>query len=281
MAPLDSQGNNMRKSVVTNSFFLLGIAALTLGPAPTDCLGQTPANNNELIDNSNQESNSIAPQKLEWKSRVCVPGMPDYPAFQNTYGNPYRIMDCRNGECESTVMNRWKRSMQASHWGYPEYFHKNSYGYANRNAFANNIRDGAIERSTLYLLDFYPENSPYAHLLTPKGLERLEKSICVGATLGSALRVEKSARPELDELRLQWLAEHPWVVAAGLDSNSIQLVSKPVGIQASEAIYRYQRGIAAPTNAGSGGASNINSGATNTPPMLQGMGTSTGNQNLR
>jgi hypothetical protein len=281
MAPLDSRGKNMRKSFVMNWLSLLGIAALTFGQPTTNCFGQTPANNNELQDISTLETNTNATPKWELASKGCVPGMTDYPANQKSYGNPYRIMDCRNGDCESTTLSRWKRSMQASHWGYPEYFHRNSYGYANRNAFANNIRDGAIERSTLYLLDFYPENSPYAHMLTPKGLERLEKSICVGTTVGSAVRVEKSARPELDELRRQWLAEHPWVVAAGFDSNSIQLVSKPVGIQASEAIYRYQRGIAAPTNAGSGVSSNTNSAPANNSPMLQGSGASTGTQNLR
>lgn len=211
----------------------------------------------------------------------CVPGISDYPAFQRTYGNPYRIMDCRNDQCESSVLDRWKRSMQASHWGYPENFHQNSFGSSQRNAFSNNIRDGAIERSTLYLMDFYPEDSSYPFMLTPKGLERLEKAICVSNTLGSPLKFEKSTRPEINEMRRQWLSEHPLVAAAGIPISNIQMNSKPIGIQGTEAIYRLQRGLSPsnsqPTQSGVGGG--ISSAGA--PGMLPGSGMASGPQTIR
>lgn len=206
----------------------------------------------------------------------CVPAMTDYPAFQTTYGNPYRIMDCRKGECESSVVERWKRSMQASHWGYPEYFHRNTYGYAHRNAFANNIRDGAIERATLYLLDFYPEDSAYAHMLTPKGLEKLEKSICVSTNFGSPLRVEKSTRSDLNERRLKWLSEQTSVVQAGIPHESICLIAKPMGIQATEAIRSYQQGISASRSSGQAGSNQVVSPSSF--PIVPSSGASTGSQ---
>ncbi len=191
-------------------------------------------------------------------SGECVVKMSDYPAYPNTYGNPVRLMDCRNGECEgASVVERWKRSMQASHWGYPENFQRNMYGSSNRAAFASNIRDGAIERATLYRLDFYPEDSSQSQMLTPRGVERLEKAICVSQSYGSALRIERSSRPELDQLRVAWLVEHPSIVGAGITSDGILLIAKPMGIQATEAIRRYQKGILGSGNAsvpsGSGG----------------------------
>lgn len=263
MDPSDSQGNLMYKPLLLTRVCILALVAIALIQMPTtSMMGQAP--HDPATCSHCQNGNP------------CVPGMIDYPALQKTYGNPYRIMDCRNGECESSALNRWKRSMQASHWGYPDYFHRNSYGYANRNAFANNIRDGAIEKSTLYLLDFYPEDSPHSHMLTPKGLERLEKAVCVNTSLSSPLRIEKCDRPELNEMRRQWLAEHPSVAAAGIDANRIQWVSKPVGIQASEAIYRYQRGLSASSNSSSG-----NPSTPSAAPMFQGGGGSTGSQNNR
>ena len=176
----------------------------------------------------------------------CVPKMQDYPAFQSTYGNPYRIFDCSNEDCQGSAVQRWKRSMQQSHWGYPEHFQKNAFGVANRNAFSANIRDGAIEKTTLYQLDFYPENSPQAHMLTPKGLERLEKALCVSQAYGTGLQFEQAARAELNDQRRAWLAEHPEVLAAGISSVDIRQAKRPMGIQAAEAIRRYQQGISSP-----------------------------------
>jgi hypothetical protein len=136
--------------------------------------------------------------------------------------------------------------MQQSHWGYPEHFQKNAFGAANRNAFSANIRDGALEKTILYQIDFYPENSPQAHMLTPKGLERLEKALCVSQAYGSGLQFEQAARAELNDQRRAWLAEHPEVLAAGISSVDIRQAKRPMGIQAAEAIRRYQQGISSP-----------------------------------
>lgn len=226
------------------------IVVISLLSCPWSCYGQAQdtieGTAMSRITPSGDQTQPLSPATCSkcQDGSTCVHGLTDYPAMQKSYGNPYRIWDCRDtGDCDSTVVQRWKRSMQASHWGYPEYFHRNNFGYANRNAFSNNIRDGAIERATIYLMDFYPEDSTYAHMLTPKGLERLEKAICVNKSLGSPLRFEKSTRPELNELRRQWLSEHPLILAAGLDSGNIQWISNPSTIMATEAIRSYQRGI--------------------------------------
>ena len=181
----------------------------------------------------------------------CVPKIQDYPAFQSTYGNPLRIMDCRNEncrneDCQGSAVQRWKRSMQQSHWGYPEHFQRNAFGVPNRNAFSANIRDGAIEKATLYQMDFYPESSPQAHMLTPKGIERLEKAVCISQAYGSGLQFEQAARTELNDQRRIWLADHPVVLAAGITSVDIRPVARPMGIQADQAIRRYQLGISGP-----------------------------------
>jgi len=233
---------------------------------PAVCSGQTQdaplESTPNRISQTEEASTSHDPATCSKcrNGETCVHGLTDYPAMQNTYGNPYRIWDCRDsGDCDSTVLQRWKRSMQASHWGYPEYFHRNTFGHSNRNAFSNNIRDGAIERATIYLMDFYPEQSPYAHMLTPKGLERLEKAICVSKTFGSPMRLEKSSRPELNQLRLQWLSEHPTLVASGMDPTTMVWVSNPSGIMASEAIRSYQRGLSASSGQSSVGSSSAGS----------------------
>jgi hypothetical protein len=171
----------------------------------------------------------------------CVPRLADYPAFTHTYSNPYRIIDSRKSDPSSHMMDRWKRSLQASHWGYPEYFKRNSFGSANRAAFTNNIRDGAIERGTLYAIDFYPFDSPKAPMLTPKGLERLERAICVAQAYATNLRIEKTNNPELDEARRAWLADHPMVLQSGIQADMILLHSNPMSIQAAEAIRRLQQ----------------------------------------
>jgi len=266
----------MHQSKLFSRLSVCVLAAATVWTTPTVSHGQTPQSGMESpSDVPNASSKGM--QHFNAKHYPSVPGIADYPAHQKTFGNPSRMMDCRNnGDCEASTLNRWKRSMQASHWGYPEYFHRNTFGYANRNAFASNIRDGAIERSALYLLDFYPEDSPYAHMLTPKGLERLEKSLCIGSEIGSPIRIEKSARPELNELRREWLAEHPSVIAAGIDPTNIVLVSKPIGIAASEAITRYQRGLSTSSSPSSGAPSVAAPGG-----MLQGAGVSTGTPSIR
>ncbi len=188
-----------------------------------------------------QESIETPPLANCREPSECVPRLADYPAFPHTYSNPYRIIDSRKSNPSSHMMDRWKRSLQASHWGYPEYFQRNTFGSANRGAFTNNIRDGAIERATLYAMDFYPSDSPKAAVLTPKGLERLERAICVAQAYATSLQVEKTNNPELDEARRIWLTEHPMVLQSGIQADMILLNSNPMSIQAAEAIRRLQQ----------------------------------------
>lgn len=210
----------------------------------------------------------------------CVHRLQDSPAFEAKYGNPYRLMDCQKGECQSTPLERWKRSMQASHWGYPEYFQSNTFGSSNRNAFTANIRDGAIERATLYKLDFYPEDSPQARQLTPKGLERLEKSLCVSQAYGCGLRFEQSTSKELTQQRREWIAELPEVIAAGVTIQDIRPVGRVAGVFASEGIRRYQIGVSGGLGSGSSTGS-AGGGATGGVPLFQSNGPSAGNPSPR
>lgn len=181
----------------------------------------------------------------------CLPGLVDYPAYQPKYPNPYHVKDCGCKDCKQTTAQRWKRSLQASHWGYKDYFQQNTFGDSLRSGFAANIRDGALERTTLYLMDFYPEESPNSHMLNPKGLERLEKAIAVSQAYGRGLRVELTrTRPELNEQRANWLVEHPSVLAAGISPESIVFVGNAASTSGADAIRWYQRGTSSRSSPG-------------------------------
>ena len=210
----------------------------------------------------------------------CVHRMTDYPAYESKFANPYRIMDCRDEDCQGNALQRWKRSMQASHWGYPEYFQGNTFGMPNRQAFSANIRDGAIERATLYNMDFYPEDSAQSQMLTPRGIERLQRALCVSQAYGSGLRFEQASQSELTQQRRTWLAEHPEVLAAGITIEEIRPIARPMGIQASEGIRRYQQGI---LNAPSGaqGSTGVGTGISGGASLLQGTSNLSGGQSGR
>jgi hypothetical protein len=181
----------------------------------------------------------------------CLPGSVDYPAYQPKYPNPYHLKGCGCKDCNQTAAQRWKRSLQASHWGYKDYFQQNTFGDSLRSGFAANIRDGALERTTLYRMDFFPEDSPNAHMLNAKGLERLDKAIAVSQAYGRGLRVELTrTRPELNEQRASWLVENPSVVAAGISPESIVFVGNAASTSGADAIRWYQRGTASRSSPG-------------------------------
>lgn len=211
---------------------------------------------------------------------ACVHRMTDYPVYESKFANPYRILDCRNEDCQGNALQRWKRSMQSSHWGYPEYFHGNTFGMPNRQAFSANIRDGAIERATLYNIDFYPEDSVQSQMLTPGGIQRLQRALCVSQAYGTGLRFEQASQSELTQLRRTWLAEHPEVLAAGITLEEIRPIARPMGILASEGIRRYQQGI---LNAPSGaqGSTGVGAGISGGSPLLQGTSNLSGGQSGR
>lgn len=198
-----------------------------------------------------QELGRQVPPSTPCLDGKCLPGLVDYPAYQPKYPNPYHVKDCSCKDCKQTASQRWKRSLQASHWGYKDYFQQNTFGDSLRSGFSANIRDGALERSTLYLMDFYPEASPNAHMLNAKGLERLEKAIAVSQAYGRGLRVELTrTRPELNEQRANWLVEHPSVLAAGMSPESIVFVGNAASTSGADAIRWYQRGTASRSSPG-------------------------------
>lgn len=210
----------------------------------------------------------------------CVHRMTDYPAYESKFSNPYRIMDGRNEECQGNALQVWKRGMQASHWGYPEYFQSNTFGIPNRQAFSANIRDGAVERATLYNMDFYPEDSAQFQMLNPRGLERLQRALCVSQAYGTGLRFEQASKSELTQQRRAWLAEHPEVLAAGITLEEIRPIARPMGVQASEGIRRYQQGI---LNSQSGvqGSMGVGAGISSGSSVQQGASNLSGGQSGR
>jgi len=134
--------------------------------------------------------------------------------------------------------------LQENHWGYKDYFRQNTFGHATRSAFASNLREAAVERITLYQMDFYSEDSSNAQMLNPTGLERLEKAITINQAYGKALRVEMTkTRQEINQQRVAWLLGHPSVLAAGISNDSIILVGDVASTAGTDAIRWYQRGI--------------------------------------
>lgn len=191
-----------------------------------------------------QELRQLGPNAMVGPDGKCLPGLVDYPAYQSKYPNPYHMKECRCRECKTHSKNRWKSNLQENHWGYKDYFRQNTFGHATRSAFASNIREAAVERITLYQMDFYSEDSSNAQMLNPTGLERLEKAITINQAYGKALRVEMSrTRQEINEQRVAWLLEHPSALAAGITNDSIILVGDVASTAGTDAIRWYQSGI--------------------------------------
>ena len=144
------------------------------------------------------------------------------------------------GACADAT-TRVKHWMQRTHWGYPEYFGREPLGSATAVSMAAMKQAGHEERSILYRYDFYPEESPSAHLMTPFGVAHLGRILQRGFPGPLALGIERCvANPALDEARRQAVAEHPILQEMLGSPDQIRLITKPWGLDGVEAIQHYR-----------------------------------------
>jgi hypothetical protein len=160
--------------------------------------------------------------------------------------------------CAET-MDRWKAENQESHWGYPEYFGRQAFGSANQVAMHAMKQNGFAAQCILYRSDFYPPDSPDAHLLNPYGTARLERVINRSIRAGIPIGLERSSgNGELDELRRAHLLAHPLLQNLIHSVDEIRLITNPMGLDAVEASQHYLQGQLGSINQGfsdSGGSS--------------------------
>lgn len=158
-------------------------------------------------------------------------------------------------------MDRWKAEKQESHWGYPEYFGRQPFGSANQVAMHAMKQNGFVAQSILYRSDFYPPDSPDAHLLNPYGAARLERVVNRSLRAGVPIGMERLfGNSELDELRRAHLAAHPLLQNLIHSVDEIRLVSDPMGLDAVEAQQHYLSGQLGSIGRGfsdSGGSSSV------------------------
>ena|GEM_PF-6901719 len=160
--------------------------------------------------------------------------------------------------CAET-MDRWKAENQESHWGYPEYFGRQAFGSANQVAMHAMKQNGFAAQSILYRSDFYPPDSPNAHLLNPYGAARLERVINRSLRAGLPIAIERVyGNSELDDLRRAHLVTHPLLQNLIHSVDEIRMISDPMGLDAVEANQHYLDGQLGSTRRGfsdSGGSS--------------------------
>jgi len=141
--------------------------------------------------------------------------------------------------CAET-MDRWKAENQESHWGYPEYFGRQAFGSANQIAMHAMKQNGFAAQGILYQSDFYPSDSPNAHLLNPYGTARLERVINRSLRAGMPIGMERVfGNSELDDLRRTHLVAHPLLQNLIHSVDEIRLVPDPMGLDAVEANLHY------------------------------------------
>lgn len=101
---------------------------------------------------------------------------------------------------------RWhteiKPSLQATHWGYPEYFRERPFGTYARHAAQMQIANGLQNQQVLYHYDFLSGRD--ASLLSPRGVYQLEKIVRrMQHAPGPIIVQETVDYPELDDARRQ------------------------------------------------------------------------------
>jgi hypothetical protein len=99
--------------------------------------------------------------------------------------------------------HRWnhhtKPWLQATHWGYPEYFCERPFGTYARHAAHAQIANGLSDQQVLYHYDFLPGRDEA--LLSPRGLYELEKIVRRMQFVPVPILVQQSDRPDLDDAR--------------------------------------------------------------------------------
>jgi hypothetical protein len=166
----------------------------------------------------------------------------------------------------------WKRDMQASHWGYPEYFEEPPLGAAVYAVRDQQITRGIRDQLFLHHFDFYPDDTAQADLLTPYGERRLRELVRKAMACGLPLRIETAVgQPELDRARQLSVIEYCETQGLEIPADLILVGVQYRGIPAAEAVEIYRNQIkqtqsgGVASSAASGGAAAGNE--TNTAPI--------------
>jgi hypothetical protein len=91
--------------------------------------------------------------------------------------------------------------MQASHWGYREYFHERPFGSLYHAYMQSHIVYAALESMVLYEYDFFDGTDAPADRLKPRGREQLERIVQMMEKTGRPVTVEPTGDAALDEAR--------------------------------------------------------------------------------
>jgi hypothetical protein len=138
---------------------------------------------------------------------------------------------------------RWvtttKPHLQATHWGYPEYFEERPFGSYAIQAQQMQIANGLRDQQVLYHYDFNVGDE--AATLTPRGRYQLRKMIQRMEATACPIIVQTTiVNPELDEARRQSVLDA--LRAAGVPAGPEMVVAEhpPVpGLQGLEGVMVY------------------------------------------
>jgi hypothetical protein len=178
--------------------------------------------------------------------------LPAPAATSSTHCEPQQFNHC----CPPPAYTRWpvigplhrrwithtKPHMQASHWGYPQYFEERPYGSYVLQAEQMQIVNGLRDQQVLYNYDF--GLGDHAAELTPRGQYQLRKIICRMQISPCPIIVQISdvnnPNPELDEARRQFVLDA--LRQAGMPATDELVISDrpPLpGLQGSEGVMVY------------------------------------------
>jgi hypothetical protein len=175
---------------------------------------------------------------------------------------------------------RWitqtKPNLQASHWGYPEYFEERPYGTYVLQAEQMQIVNGVRDQQVLYDYDFL--TGDHAAELRPRGQYQLQKIVRRMEIAPCPIIIQTNTNfpnPELDEARRQHVLDA--LAAAGVPATPDMVVAgrPPVpGLQGVEGILIYNnllgqtdaRGGGFSLGGDGGGVGDVNIGNVNFQP---------------
>lgn len=195
-----------------NAFCLLGVSCYLLGCCPS-VWGETsdaPLSGEphpSELSRRVEEPSSIRPVETpEAVPAVAVPAA-SVPLSPAPNGAPCQAggvctRGCSRG-CGGRLAQYWrthcKPCLQASHWGYPEYFYERPFGSRNAEVGLAMIAAGLRDQMVLYDYDFAPGED--AGVLKRRGLLQLEKLTQRMVATGHPIVIEASGDAELDALR--------------------------------------------------------------------------------
>jgi hypothetical protein len=167
-------------------------------------------------------------------------------------------------------LRRWKLKMQASHWGFPEYFNEPPLGASVDAARDAQIAQGVRDQLFLHHVDFYPDNTARADRLTPYGELRLHEVVRKAIDHGLPLRIETVVgRADLDQARRVSVIEYCRAKGLDIPAEMIVVDVQQRGVSAKEAadIYYNQlqqtkNGGVQSTTSGTGTGTTVTTGAT-------------------